>query len=538
MHGDPKCDQRTICTPRRAPQCQTRTWCGSLCARTSGFRERKWKESVTSFDKSRADGERPRHKSAISSARRLTHCDTKRRIWTAAIAWVSLLFAFVGSALGQANLLQNGDFESGGAAWTFSGDFYYAYDYNFPNNGFGYAYLGKTAAGNDYLHNAAGVLYQTVTVPTNANSITLSFFLWIAAENLTPDQDRLDVELRDTSGGLLQSLGAFSKANWGGYSQQTFPISSAYAGRSFRLVFRGSTDSANGTIFRIDDARLVFSSSPELGQFQLTTTPECSGTHHQIRLDWTSATEAAHYDVYRSDVGVIAYDLPANANQYIDADTFLTPGRQYTYHVRARNNVGAIDSTSASAVVPDCTAPNHPPESFALGLIRETSPTTAYISWFPAYDQDVGDHVHYEVWMGLYPNPTVWQKKASVDAPTREATVTGLIPNTFYDVRVIARDDHGGSVTNSELGNFYELYTPPNHAPSISITSPQTGSRFGIPASIVIEVNASDSDGFVRKVEFFADGRKIGEVNSPSLPFTWYNAPAHSYSLTALAHRF
>ena len=219
----------------------------------------------------------------------------------------------------------------------------------------------------------------------------------------------------------------------------------------------------------------------------------------------------------------------------IDADTFLTPGRQYTYHVRARNNVGAIDSTSASAVVPDCTAPNHPPEYFALGLIRETSPTTAYISWFPAYDQDVGDHVHYEVWMGLYPNPTVWQKKASVDAPTREATVTGLIPNTFYDVRIIARDDHGGSVTNSELGNFYELCTPPNHPPSISITSPQTGSRFGIPASIVIAVNAGDGDGTVRKVEFFADNRKIGEINSPSLQFTWYNAPAHTYSLTALA---
>ena len=173
----------------------------------------------------------------------------------------------------------------------------------------------KPAAGNDYLHNAAGVLYQTVTVPTNANSITFSFFLWIAAENLTPDQDRLDVELRDTSGGLLQSLGAFSKANWGGYSQQTFPISSAYAGRSFRLVFRGSTDSANGTIFRIDDARLVFSSSPGLGPFQLNTTAECSGTRPQIRLDWTSATEATRYDVYRSDVGFIAYDLPASANQ-------------------------------------------------------------------------------------------------------------------------------------------------------------------------------------------------------------------------------
>ena len=101
--------------------------------------------SVTPLSKSRADGERLRHKSAVSSARRFSHCGTKRRKWTTTIAWVCLIFGFMGSALGQANLLQNGDFESGGAAWTFSGDFYYAYDYNFPNNGFGYAYLGKTS---------------------------------------------------------------------------------------------------------------------------------------------------------------------------------------------------------------------------------------------------------------------------------------------------------------------------------------------------------------------------------------------------------
>ena len=53
-----------------------------------------------------------------------------------------------------------------------------------------------------------------------------------------------------------------------------------------------------------------------------------------------------------------------------------------------------------------------------------------------------------------------------------------------------------------------------NLAPSVALTSPAAGSVFNAPASVSVSAEASDSDGAVSKVEFYAGTLKIGEALS------------------------
>ena len=52
---------------------------------------------------------------------------------------------------------------------------------------------------------------------------------------------------------------------------------------------------------------------------------------------------------------------------------------------------------------------------------------------------------------------------------------------------------------------------PANAAPSVSIASPAVDLAFTTPVTITISANASDADGSVTKVEFFADSTLLGE---------------------------
>jgi len=52
-----------------------------------------------------------------------------------------------------------------------------------------------------------------------------------------------------------------------------------------------------------------------------------------------------------------------------------------------------------------------------------------------------------------------------------------------------------------------------NQSPHIAITRPAAGSQFPPDTAVEIIAEGIDPDGLIRKVEFFADGRKIGEQN-------------------------
>src|SRR5262249_53335895 len=76
---------------------------------------------------------------------------------------------------------------------------------------------------------------------------------------------------------------------------------------------------------------------------------------------------------------------------------------------------------------------------------------------------------------------------------------------------------------------------PPNSPPSVSITSPTEGATFTAPASVTINASALDTDGSVSQVEFYEGGFFLGSDTTSPFSFTWTNAPAGNYALTARA---
>jgi hypothetical protein len=73
-----------------------------------------------------------------------------------------------------------------------------------------------------------------------------------------------------------------------------------------------------------------------------------------------------------------------------------------------------------------------------------------------------------------------------------------------------------------------------NPAPTVNLTAPASGTTYNAPATVTITANASDN-GSVAKVEFYQGGTKLGEDASSPYAYTWTNAGAGTYSLTAKA---
>jgi len=123
-----------------------------------------------------------------------------------------------------------------------------------------------------------------------------------------------------------------------------------------------------------------------------------------------------------------------------------------------------------------------------------------------------------------------------------DANITLLSPVT--DVNVIRLVKVDATVDNSASNgqdktftNWVYLRTGANASPTISITQPTDGnSSFTAPASIIISVTVSDSDGTISKVDFYQGATLLGtDTTGPSYSYTWGSVAAGSYSLTAKA---
>lgn len=72
-----------------------------------------------------------------------------------------------------------------------------------------------------------------------------------------------------------------------------------------------------------------------------------------------------------------------------------------------------------------------------------------------------------------------------------------------------------------------------NVPPSVTLTHPSEGSSYSVGSAIAIGAVATDSDGTVARVEFFAGGSKIGESLSLPYQFTWTGAPIGQHLISA-----
>jgi chitinase len=81
------------------------------------------------------------------------------------------------------------------------------------------------------------------------------------------------------------------------------------------------------------------------------------------------------------------------------------------------------------------------------------------------------------------------------------------------------------SVVNVTVDNF----------PSVTLTSPTNNARFIAGANINLAATAADGSDAIASVQFFQGTNLLGGVTSAPYSFTWSNAPAGAYALTAQA---
>jgi hypothetical protein len=138
-----------------------------------------------------------------------------------------------------------------------------------------------------------------------------------------------------------------------------------------------------------------------------------------------------------------------------------------------------------------------------------------------------------------------WDGAAWTPIPGASVTTNNLVwrqflvsPVTTTRIRVVITAALNGYSRVMEVeawGVPVEGGPPGNTPPAVSIVAPSEGAAFTSPATITVEATASDSDGSIQQVAFFADGAPIGTAASSPYRVTWSGVAAGTYALTAVA---
>ena len=74
-----------------------------------------------------------------------------------------------------------------------------------------------------------------------------------------------------------------------------------------------------------------------------------------------------------------------------------------------------------------------------------------------------------------------------------------------------------------------------NEDPAVALTSPASGATFLAPATIPLSATASDPDGSIARVEFYAGSTMVGADSTAPYAVGWTGVPPGTYSVTAVA---
>lgn len=153
---------------------------------------------------------------------------------------------------GTTQLLANPGFESGAVSWTASTGV-------IDNSTSEAAHAGSWKAWMDGYGSAhTDSLLQQVSIASTATTATLSFWLHVdTAETTTTTQyDKLNVQIRNSSGAVLATLATYSNLNAAaGYTQKSFNLI-AYKGQTIQVYLVGTEDGSAQTSFVVDDFAL------------------------------------------------------------------------------------------------------------------------------------------------------------------------------------------------------------------------------------------------------------------------------------------
>ena len=103
-----------------------------------------------------------------------------------------------------------------------------------------------------------------------------------------------------------------------------------------------------------------------------------------------------------------------------------------------------------------------------------------------------------------------------------------------YSVTAVATDDSGATTTSSAVSITVD--PPSNQPPSVSLTSPSTGSSYTAPATVALSATASDPENSLARVEFYAGTTRLNTDASAPFGYSWSGVAAGTYTLQAIAY--
>lgn len=131
----------------------------------------------------------------------------------------------------------------------------------------------------------------------------------------------------------------------------------------------------------------------------------------------------------------------------------------------------------------------------------------------------------------------------------------------IQQVSFFANDDYLGKATNSPFSLVWSN-APPGHftlfarttdaagkstlsspveitvtnaPPTVQLLSPTNGAVFGVPANVVIQASAADTDDSVKQVQIYADGHLLGTFTASPYSLTWTNVPPGKHTVVVRA---
>ncbi len=226
---------------------------------------------------------------------------------------------------------------------------------------------------------------------------------------------------------------------------------------------------------------------------------------------------------------VLKSSTTQSSGPYSTSLSNLAPGIHRLTAIAWDNASAWTTSADRTVTVGSSTVVNQPPS------VSVTSPATgtSYSAGAPIpFSVAASDPDGTITWVGFYVDSVL---QSSMSSSPYSTSLSNLAPGV-HTLTAVAWDNASAWTTSADRTvTVGSPGTPSNQPPVVTLTAPAAGATFTAPASITVSASASDVDGTIAQVDFYASGRLLGTDTSSPYTFSWTNVTAADYSLAAVA---
>jgi regulation of enolase protein 1 (concanavalin A-like superfamily) len=274
-----------------------------------------------------------------------------------------------------------------------------------------------------------------------------------------------------------------------------------------------TVNAAHASMFVTPGMGVAFQRRPIAGGLSQSTTTSSARAPHWVKLQRRGSVITAFQSsdgVAWAQVGTMTLSLPT-----------VYVGLAVASRITSVTATALFDNVTASA-----PGGNQPPSvSLTAPASNATFPAPASVTIAATASDADGSVARVDFYNGT--------SLIGFDTTSPYSYTWGGVPAGTYTLRAMATDNNGSTATSA--ARTISVLTPTNQAPSVALTAPADGDTVTAPATMTVAATASDADGTIAGVDFFAGTTLVGTDSSLPYSLTWSNVPAGTYSMTAVA---